>query len=136
MPKIQFSVNRDITDEFLDEILRMVPSSIGYWADIMSSHYAEDPNLSKIMLVLPGEGEKGEDVPHEITIATIKDGVEKLLALDTKDQPLGSTLGVPHDSQCKEWLLQSVIDGDTSMVDSDVADLICQMAIHGEPTYS
>jgi len=122
--------DRGVELEFLAEILDTCESEIQSWCEIISSTRTEQPEYRRIEILHDG---KAITLDH----STVLTGINRLLKdYNPRVHKGGMNLVVPTFGQICEWLIMSINDGDTSMVDADVADAIIQYGVLGSMEYS
>jgi hypothetical protein len=116
--------------EFLAEILDTCEGEIIAWCDIVASTQTEQPEYRRIEIIHDGK-------PFTLDYSTVKLGVERMLRdYDAKVHKGSLGRPVPTFGQLCEWLITSINDGDTTMVDGDVANAIIQYALFAKVVYA
>src|SRR5690348_1258792 len=116
-----------VDDQFFADILSvgLAPSGIGYWAQIVTHRSGENPALDSATIMV----DEGEEYPkqYNITMETIMNGVQRVMQDPPPNESTSNLVATYY--QKWEWLRQSLEDGDTVMVDAEVADMVIQYGL-------
>jgi len=112
---MQVTIQTDISDNFIVNLIHTAGFSIGYWAETAQLDQDNQTYMVK-------ESESDDD--FVITYRRIGKSIEELLA--GKSDVRQSII---------DYLRKAVTEDDASYVDSDVADVVIQWAIFGDVVY-
>lgn len=123
MNQIEVTIKRDISPEFIDAIFSAAfHDGIVYWCPQTEPFQVE--NLTVSAILFEDEEEDGETfVQHEIDTAKIIGAIKRIIEEDLVS------------SVIRKWIFESVVDNDTTNLDSECADCIFQIAVFGEIKY-
>jgi len=120
--------DKKVSLEFLQDILDRAVPQIGYWAEILVQHKTVDGEYSSLDVVV----NDGNSTHRKIDLETVQRGIERMLReYNPRIHEIFITLSTPSFGQICEWLITSINDGDTTMVDEDVADAVLQYGALG-----